>query len=72
MKRSVLLVILPLLCHGLAAASSDQICDPVLQSRYCDAWYGGDYHTACRYCGLGPACPDGNISGRKISDPRIR
>ena len=72
MKRSVLLVILPLLCHGLAAASSDQICDHVLQSRYCDAWYGGDYHTACQFCGRGRSCPPGRLSGRKIVSEDIR
>lgn len=70
MKGTVLVVLLALPRDGLAR--EQEICEREVQEKYCEAWYGGDYHTACRYCGLGQACPDGNISGRKISDPRIR
>ena len=28
-----------------------------MQRRYCAAPYGGDLHTACRYCGVGLSCP---------------
>ena len=71
MKATVLVVILPLLRDGLASDQTE-ICEREIQKKYCEAWYGGDYHTACRYCGLGQACPPGNISGRKISEPGIR
>ncbi len=30
--------------------------------------YGGDYHTACQFCGVGSLCPAGGISGRGITD----
>lgn len=76
MKARVLLVLLPLLRDGLAALETDgaggDLCDGALQDRYCSAWYGGDYHTACRFCGRGSHCPEGNISGRKITDLQIR
>ena len=73
MRATVLLVILPLLRDGLAAdRAREEICDGELREKYCEAWYGGDYHTACRFCGRGRNCPDGNISGRKIEDTEIR
>ena len=67
MRARVLLVLLPLLSSGLA-----ELCDGELQRKYCSAWYGGDYHTACRFCGRGNHCPTGDISGRKITDVQIR
>ena len=76
MKARVLLVLLLLLRDGLAALQTDgaggDLCDGALQAQYCSAWYGGDYHTACRFCGRGSHCPQGNISGRKITDLQIR
>ena len=74
MKARVLLLLLPLLSDGLARQETDgeSLCDAELQARYCSAWYGGDYHTACRFCGRGSHCPQGNISGRKITDVKIR
>ena len=74
MKARVLLLLLPLLGEGLAEQETeeDSLCDGELQAEYCSAWYGGDYHTACRFCGRGSHCPQGNISGRKITDLQIR
>ena len=74
MKARLWLVLLPLLSDGLAGLETerDDLCDGALQDQYCSAWYGGDYHTACRFCGRGSNCPEGNISGRKITDLQIR
>ena len=72
--RLWLLLLLPLLSEGLTGLETDggDLCDGALQEQYCSAWYGGDYHTACRFCGRGDHCPQGNISGRKITDLQIR
>ena len=48
----LLLILLPLLCQGLENIESP-ICDRGLQQKYCTAWYGGDVHTGCKYCGIG-------------------
>ena len=75
MKKAILLVLLPLLSEGLTSEDdllTSDLCDSDLQSKYCNAWYGGDYHTACNYCGLGLSCPQGRVSGRKIVDQSIR
>ena len=80
MKASLLLLLLPLLSSGLGVGEnsvwgdgdSGVGCDPRLQDKYCEAWYGGDYHTACNYCGLGAQCPAGKLSGRVISKQDIR
>ena len=69
MRALVLLLLLPLLGEGLAEG---ELCDGELQAKYCSAWYGGDYHTACRFCGRGSHCPQGDIAGRKITDNKIR
>ncbi|TRY77265.1 hypothetical protein TCAL_13990, partial [Tigriopus californicus] len=37
--------------------------------KYCDAPYGGDFHTVCRYCGVGLQCPNKVPSGRGLADP---
>ena len=75
--RVVWLLLVPLLGQALAGLQADggdggDLCDGALQEQYCSAWYGGDYHTACRFCGRGTHCPEGNISGRKITDTQIR
>ena len=77
MKKSVLLVILPLLCEGLGTSgdsdnTGDITCDHVTQDKYCSAWYGGDYHTGCQFCGRGVSCPPGQVTGRRIEDEDIR
>ena len=77
MKKSLLLLLLPLLSEGLGdrrSAWEDKIvgCDSDLQEKYCDAWYGGDYHTACHYCGIGRQCPAGKLSGRVVRTEAIR
>ena len=43
-----------------------RVCDRALQRRYCDAPYGGDLHTACRYCGVGLSCPAGRPADRGL------
>ena len=58
MKTTVrLLILLPLLCQGLENVNGEvvetPICDPKLQQKYCQAQYGGDVHTGCKYCGIG-------------------
>ena len=67
----ILLILLPLLCQGLLADEEiiqRPICDPELEQKYCNARYGGDLHTACKYCGIGPQCPEGvPLSGRGLS-----
>ena len=78
----LLLVLLPLLCQGLPQkrkrpiryrdSEGGTVCDRDLQAKYCDAPYGGDLHTACRYCGLGLACPRVRPSGRKIEDEEVK
>ena len=40
------------------------LCDRDLQNDYCR--FGGDMHTACRFCGLGLQCPGTNPSGRGL------
>ena len=73
-KLRLLLLILPLLADGLtsaAALASDvdtPMCDENLKNKYCDSWYGGDLHTGCRYCGLGPQCPATQPSGRGLKN----
>jgi hypothetical protein len=70
----LLLVLLPLLSQGLVEAAVEAvedverpICDVSLRNKYCDAWYGGDLHTGCKYCGIGPQCPKGVApSGRGL------
>ena len=62
----LLLVILPLLCHGL------EFCDRKLQDKYCNAPYGGDMHTACRFCGIGPHCPQKRPIARGLTDPQLK
>ena len=49
---------------------SSSICDRDFQKRYCDAPYGGDLHTACRYCGIGLSCPSERPTGRGL-DRRV-
>ena len=44
----------------------NRVCDRALQRRYCDAPYGGDLHTACRYCGVGLSCPAGRPADRGL------
>ena len=39
------------------SSRQNRVCDRAFQRRYCDAPYGGDLHTACRYCGVGLSCP---------------
>ena len=68
MKTKLLLVLLPLLCQGL----TERICDRQLQDKYCNAPYGGDMHTACRYCGIGLQCPSETPSGRGLGDKDIQ
>ena len=66
MKPPILLLLLPLLCQGLENVEKETrsrrqntenvetpICDQNLQQNYCEAWYGGDVHTGCKYCGIG-------------------
>ena len=68
-----LLLLLPLLSHGLETIERP-ICDLKIRQKYCAAWYGGDLHTACKYCGIGPQCPEGvAVSGRGLSSrPDLR
>ncbi len=53
-------------------------CDVSIRDKYCAAPYGGDLHTACRFCGVGPQCPTGSSgspvepSGRGIKDPEVK
>jgi hypothetical protein len=67
---------MPLLSSSADANDSlveSPICDSAMQAKYCDAWYGGDLHTGCRYCGLGPQCPRTQPSGRGLRNrPDIR
>ena len=79
-RLHLFLIILPLLNDGLTSLASAQststtsanvetpICDDDLRSKYCDAWYGGDLHTGCRFCGLGPQCPTTEPSGRGLKN----
>ena len=60
----LLLALLQLLSRGLASGT----CDHKLQRQYCTADYGGDLHTACRYCGIGLQCPGTRPSGRGLAD----
>ena len=73
---SLFLVLLPLLSRGLNALPTSgiptPICNRTLQSEYCGAAYGGDLHTACRYCGVGLQCPSASPSGRGLRDPEVR
>ncbi len=43
-------------------------CDRGFQQTYCDAPFGGDLHTACRYCGIGLSCPIDTPTGRGLDD----
>ena len=80
-RTLLLLLILPLLAEGLPAAArsrgrgaqqqrrrprQNRICDRAFQRRYCDAPYGGDLHTACRYCGVGLSCPSDTPADRGL------
>jgi len=70
---NLLLVILPLLCNGLLPNETfgvveTPLCDEQLQNRYCDASYGGDFHTGCRFCGVGPQCPSNKPSARGLKN----
>ena len=47
-------------------------CDTELQQEYCQAWWGGDLHTACRWCGRGSQCPAGELTGRAITSQALR
>jgi hypothetical protein len=76
-RLNILLVILPLLCDGLSSAQQSStelslvetpLCDDNLRTKYCDAWYGGDLHTGCRHCGVGPQCPSTNPTGRGLKN----
>ena len=71
-----LFILLPLLCQGLEAADivEQPVCDLEIRRKYCDAEYGGDLHTGCKYCGLGPQCPQGvTLSGRGLKNrPDLR
>ena len=71
MARLLLLagLLWPLLARGRGEAD---LCSPATRTKYCEAWHGGDYHTACQWCGRGLSCPQGEVSGRIIQDPRIR
>ena len=46
------------------SSRQNRVCDRAFQRRYCDAPYGGDLHTACRYCGVGLSCPAGRPADR--------
>lgn len=63
-----LLLVLALFSEGFTNGEEVQrpICDPELRSKYCNAWYGGDLHTGCKYCGIGPQCPSATPSGRGL------
>ena len=60
-------VILVWILSVLTVRAEDELCDPAVQSRYCSAWYGGDYHTACQRCGRGATCPQGPVASRGIT-----
>ena len=71
MKNFLLILLLPLLSQGLLAAEvvEKPICNREIQLKYCQAWFGGDLHTGCKYCGIGPQCPQGvEPSGRGIKN----
>lgn len=61
-------VILVWILSLLGVRAEDELCDPAVQSRYCSAWYGGDYHTACQRCGRGVTCPQGPVASRGITE----
>ena len=68
--QTLILVLLPLLSRGLAQGRG--ACDKALQAKYCEADYGGDMHTACRFCGIGPQCPKVQPTGRGLTDPNLK
>ena len=75
--RKFLFILLPLLCQGLTSRGDvvqEPVCDQGIRRKYCDASYGGDLHTGCKYCGLGPQCPQGvTLSGRGLNNrPDLR
>ena len=68
MNRMGKVVILVGILSLLSVRSEDKLCDPGVQSKYCSAWYGGDYHTACQRCGQGPTCPQGSVASRGVTE----
>ena len=66
--QHLLLLLLPLLCQGLSdeGGGDNKICDRDFQRSYCSAPYGGDMHTACRFCGVGLGGPAHRPSGRGL------
>ena len=67
--QHLLLLLLPLLSQGLEDGE-ENICDREFQRKYCSAPYGGDMHTACRFCGVGLGCPALRPSGRGLDGQR--
>lgn len=70
--QTLLFLLLPLLSQGLEDDELSRVCNRTLQREYCEAPYGGDMHTACRFCGLGLQCPSTRPSGRGLTDPKIQ
>jgi len=45
-------------------SEGEPFCDSSLRSKYCNASFGGEFHTGCKYCGIGPHCPSSKPSAR--------
>ena len=67
MEKTGKVLVLVLILSVLDVRAEGELCDPAVQSRYCSAWYGGDYHTACQRCGRGATCPQGPVESRGIT-----